>query len=263
MIQIFHEAPLQIFDKVKEVTDGEYALVHLLDNDLSYAKAMATSRANSSRPFILDNSAYELGKAFSAGAFAEWIGLINPSTYVVPDVIGDSHNTVEAFSQWKTRYRDLDGKKMGVVQGNTFAEVTTCFKALQMLGADIIGIPFLIGRGVYQAQNIEPTPFDLMNYRIRLLKHLVANCEKHPIHLLGVALPQEGIYVRGCSWIESIDTSNPVIHGLAGIAYDTEKGLSTKRSELLADLIHTEVTPEQEKLIFENIAAFKRFFTRA
>lgn len=262
MIKIFHEAPLSIFDKVKEVTDGEYALVHLLDDDLTYAKTMATSRANSPRPFILDNSAYELGKAFSAGAFAEWVGLINPSTYVVPDVIGESHNTVEAFAQWKHKYRDLDGKKMGVIQGNTFAEATKCFKALQMLGADIIGIPFLIGRGVYQANNIEPTPFDLMNYRIRLIKHLMGECEKHPIHLLGVALPQEGLFVRGCSWIESIDTSNPVIHGLAGIPYDPEKGLTEKRSELLANLIHSEVSPEQEKIIFDNISAFRRFFTK-
>ena len=36
MIKIAHEAPLSIFNKVQEVTDYDYALVHLFEHNHNY-----------------------------------------------------------------------------------------------------------------------------------------------------------------------------------------------------------------------------------
>ena len=40
------------------------------------------------------------------------------------------------------------------------------------------------------------------------------------VHLLGCALPQEFGYYSDFPFIESIDTSNPIIHGLEWIKYN-------------------------------------------
>ena len=49
------------------------------------------------------------------------------------------------------------------------------------------------------------------------------------VHLLGGALPQEFGYYADFPFIESVDTSNPIIHGLQGVKYNS-LGLLTKSS---------------------------------
>ena len=56
------------------------------------------------------------------------------------------------------------------------------------------------------------------------------------IHLLGCALPQEFKAYKDIPNIVSIDTSNPIVHGILNIPY-SEQGLNTKMDVKLADLI--------------------------
>ena len=58
--------------------------------------------------------------------------------------------------------------------------------------------------------------------------------------------------------IASIDTSNPVVHGIKGIAY-THTGLDRKESIKLADLFETSVTIPQLDIIEWNTAVFRWF----
>ena len=61
--------------------------------------------------------------------------------------------------------------------------------------------------------------------RVALLSNLVNDNiininKKH--HLLGVSLPQEGLFYKSgtlfkFNWIYSVDTSNPVVHGIKSI----------------------------------------------
>lgn len=258
MIQIYHEAPLSIFEKVQATTDGDYALVHLLEQDEDYAaKFTSQLRYNPLRPTILDNSAYELGKAFDPDLFALWINKLRPEIYVVPDTIGDMTATTDAFSDWCKHCKNFPGKKMGVLQGNTPDEAVRCFKDLSNLGADIIGIPFLIGKSF--AKGAKMTNPELLNQRVQLIRRIRGECKIKPIHLLGVALPQEGFHHKANPWIMSIDTSNPVVHGMFGIRY-TDQGLDHKVSTLLADLIHKPVSPHHEEVIFFNIGQFRRIW---
>ena len=59
------------------------------------------------------------------------------------------------------------------------------------------------------------------------------------------------------SLIESIDTSNPIIHGLQGVRYNS-LGLLTKSSTKI-DQIEEEITTERLYDINYNITQFKKF----
>jgi hypothetical protein len=263
-VKIYHEAPLSMFDAVRQFTDGDYALVHLLDSNERYAAEFMESK-RLGRHIILDNSAYELGESFDINRFAHWVEALQPDLYVVPDKPGDVDATIEAFHDWNSKFADLPGKKMGVVQGKTVDEVVMCFESLQDIGADVIGVPFLIGkRFVYLDSRLNGTPLSLMYMRVQLIEIIKQECPfRHPIHLLGVALPQEGAFYRKDDWVVSVDTSNPVLHGMFGTAYPAG-GPAEKRSELLADLINADVYPNSERhsYVMNNILDFRKLWLR-
>lgn len=253
-VEIYHEAPLCIFDEVSRHTDGDYALVHkLVDNERYAAKFIGAKAAG--RKIILDNSAYELGASFNSELFACWVESLQPDIYIVPDAIRDPELTVANFYAWKLRYPRLAGKKMGVVQGLTVDGAVECAEQLIRAGADILGVPFLIGKGIMGGGDI--SPLDLMTYRVRVMQEL----PNHPIHLLGVALPQEGVFYGSDPRVVSVDTSNPVLHGMFEGRY-REGGISTKRPELLADLLDEKLTEEQRRRVFHNIRMFMSYWAR-
>jgi len=255
-IKIYHEAPLCIFDKVRAVTDGDYALVHLLDKNDGYADYFLSRPTG--RHLILDNSVFELGYPYDQDLYKGWISDLEADTYILPEVIGDTQQTLDLVADWfKHSKKDLPGKTMGVVQGSSHMDVVNCFKQLKALGADIIGIPIMIGNST---AGRKCSVHELMAERVQIISMIQERCDQHPIHLLGVAVPQEGKYhANQDSWVESIDTSNPVIHGMHDERYG-HNGLERKISTLLADLIDSPVTPKQEEAIFYNIDAFKRLW---
>ena len=77
------------------------------------------------------------------------------------------------------------------------------------------------------------------------------------IHLLGCALPQEFGYYADFPFIETIDTSNPIIHGLEGTQYNS-LGLLTK-SPTKIDQINKEIDTETLYNINHNLIQFKHF----
>jgi len=78
------------------------------------------------------------------------------------------------------------------------------------------------------------------------------------VHLLGCALPQEFAYYADFPFIESIDTSNPIIHGLEGVKYSTN-GLFTKSSTKIDTIGLTPMTQEILYNINHNLTQFKKF----
>ena len=81
-----------------------------------------------------------------------------------------------------------------------------------------------------------------------------------PHHLLGCGVPQEFEYYRraGYDWIYSVDTSNPVVHGIKDIRY-TDQGLWNKESQKLFTMINSEVSEEQMEVIRYNVEKFRWF----
>ncbi len=77
------------------------------------------------------------------------------------------------------------------------------------------------------------------------------------VHLLGCNLPQEYLYYKDFKFVESIDTSNPIIHGLEGIRY-SEGGLLRKSKQKIDKDFTQKVTQKQKENILYNIEMFRK-----
>ena len=260
MIKTYHEAPKSIFKQVQGMTDGDYALVNLFDDEY-YINQFDPKH----RDTILDNGVFELGTAFDSDVFAGWIEKFQPTWYIVPDVLEDGEATVERFMEFISKYRGLPGKIIGVAQGKNYNDYVKCYKAIEPY-CDKIGMSF--DCSWYREGIKSDNPWiQLAGGRCRNLIRMddagIINRRK-PHHLLGVALPQEMAHYQMFQragtfrWVDSVDTSNPVVHGLKGIAYSSD-GLLSKESQKLYTMINAEVSPTQMQTIEHNIKQFRRF----
>lgn len=264
MIRRFHEAPKSIFKEVQNVTDGDYALVNLFDEDPEYYQLFVDALADG-REVILDNGVFELGKAWDAEEFVKWIRKLQPTYYIVPDVLEDGELTVARFFEFINKYPNLPGKRIGVAQGRNYHEMVWCYKAIEPY-CDMVAISFDFSW--FQHPDSASSPYtQAMVGRRMVLKEMactgIINRSK-PHHLLGVMLPQEVRYYTNPNqkdmfdWIYSIDTSNPVVHGLKGIRY-MGHGLDSKESQKLYTMINSQVSEEQLRVVLHNIEIFRRF----
>ena len=259
MIKIAHESPKSIFEDVQKQTDYDYALVHLFEEDKEYFNQFKEA-VKKGREVILDNSIFELEEAFNADKFIHWINELRPTWYIVPDALEDAKTTMSQMSGWNLRYADAAyGKKIGVVQGKTYKEIVGCYDYMNSIAdVDMIAISFDYS---YYTKSV-PHPNKYVSWmlgRVKLLGDMVKDGiinEDKPHHLLGCGLPQEFSFYAHYPWISSLDTSNPVVHGIKGISYGSD-GLWSKESQKLFELINFEV--KDINLILNNIHKFKWF----
>jgi hypothetical protein len=258
MIKIAHESPKSIFKEIQAVTDYDYALVHLFEEDPEYLKLFQDALANG-REVILDNSIFELEEAFDAVKFAQWVQELKPTWYIVPDALENAKKTCSQMAAWNMHYKDLPGKKIGVVQGKTYKQIKTCYEYMDKTAdVDMIAISFDYS---YYTETIPHLNkyVSWMLGRVKLLGDLLRDGvinEDKPHHLLGCGLPQEFAFYKDYKWIYSLDTSNPVVHGIKGVEY-REDGLWSKESQKLFELINHKV--EDINTILYNIHKFRWF----
>lgn len=269
MKKIAHEAPLSIATQIREKTDYDYALVHLFENE-QYGKEYLKFFDDSlkmGREVILDNSAYELGDSFDFTKFRSWIYRLCPTYYIIPDCPGNYHETMSRGSMWIANYRMSDTvlgvKTIGVVQGSTYEKIVDCYNFWKEKGVDKIAFTFYYP--FYEDNKLDDNRFiSLMKNRQVLIDKLLKDgiidtSKKH--HLLGCWLPQEfEHYKNGFDWIDSIDTSNPVLHGIEGEKYGKD-GILHKSAIKMESLMFK---PAKEfknnmKIIGDNIDIFKKF----
>ena len=262
MIKIAHESPKACFDTVQGMTDYDYALVHLFEEDPEYLELFLDAQA-AGREIILDNSIFELEEAFNAERFAYWINKLKPTWYIVPDALENTKRTLHNMAEWNLKYADkVHGKKIGVVQGKTYSEIVGCYEYMSTI-ADVDMIAISFDYSYYQDKFPHPNKYvSWMLGRVqllgRMLKDGVINIDK-PHHLLGCGLPQEFSFYHnaGWDWIYSLDTSNPVVHGLKGIEYKNY-GLWDKESQKLFTMINSEVSEDQLNTIKYNVNMFRQ-----
>jgi queuine/archaeosine tRNA-ribosyltransferase len=164
-------------------------------------------------------------------------------------------------ADWYKKYKDIPGKSIGVVQGKTYQEIKDCYRAMdEIANVDMIAISF--DYSYYRDSVPHPNKYiSWMLGRVKLISDLMNDGTintKKPHHLLGCGLPQEFSFYghKDYDFIYSLDTSNPVVHGIKGIEYKPE-GLWSKESQKLFELINSEVDEDTEFLIYENIHKFK------
>ena len=257
-IKIAHEAPLSIFDEVQELTDYDYALVHLFDESEEYYSKFATALAKG-RKVILDNSIFELGEAFDADKYADYICSLLPTEYIVPDVLNDYKGTVNSFKAFKEKYPDLPGKTIGVVQANNYDHIVDCYRFMQA-NADKVAFSFdysFFEREDRGSDTLQAWMFGRIRMINRLLSDGIIDTTK-PHHLLGCSLPQEFKAYRDLRWIDTIDTSNPVTAGMEGVYYSSN-GLNDKPKAKLFTKMYDKVNTRNRELIRFNIKKFREF----
>jgi hypothetical protein len=150
------------------------------------------------------------------------------------------------------------------VQGKTYEEIKNCYIELDKnLNVDKIAISF----DYSYYKKLFPHPNKWVSYmmgRVALINQLlvdnVINLEK-PHHLLGCSNPLEFSFYKHPTYnfIESLDTSSPIVHGLHEIYYTGKIGDWNKESTKLADLIKSTPTQRQRTIILHNIKEFKRY----
>lgn len=264
-MKIAHEAPISIFNAIQRATDYDYALVHMFEENPRYWRHFRDAVING-REVLLDNSIFELGTAFDSGKYVEWINKLEPTWFIIPDVLEDTDGTIAKFNEWMTTYDSQAykfSKRIGVIQGKSYEDIVRCYKFIEP-NVDKVAISFDFS---FYSLNFEgPTHWHrLMAGRIatldRLLDDGIINVKK-PHHLLGCSLPQEFKHYSAdklkYEWIDSLDTSNPVVHGLNNISY-SENGLEDKISTKLIEYMNEEVDMVEYLTIIRNIEIFRSF----
>ena len=258
-MKIAHEAPLSIFNRVQVLTDYDYALVHLFEENEEYYNTFVKAKKDG-REVLLDNSIFELGTAFDGDVYADWIIKLKPDWYIVPDVLDNASATIDSFDRFISTYAGLPGKVIAVAQGSTYDELVTCYThhANNPL-VDKIALSF--NHPFFQT--MQP-PLGNRYYRMMkgrqkvihdMLRDSVIDTSK-PHHLLGCGLPQEFTEYKDHTWIDSVDTSNPVIHGMKNIIY-SPYGLNDKESVKLFTLINENVVDKWNDIEY-NIKMFRK-----
>ena len=260
---VSHETPISFLDESREYNDYDYALVHLFETDPEYYSFFKVSKTLG-REVLLDNSIFELGKAFDPKKFAIYVERLQPTYYVVPDVLEDARETVNSFQQFRMAYAGLPGLKIGVVQGKTYQQLVECYKYMAD-NADYIAISFDYS---WYKTITYCCPMWTLNEqskgRKRLINMLIEDGiwdHSKPHHLLGCSLASEFKHYKHIESIRSLDTSNPVVAGLLGKRYYKGIGLLEKPSTLLAELINAELNEEQKRDILYNVNEFKNLIT--
>ena len=259
MFKISHELPINMLNRSFEINDYEYCLPHLLDQNELYRKHFEYAKESGSY-IIMDNSLHELGEAYKTDRLLHWIEHLEPNEFIVPDVWQDKTATLVNAKYWMNGYELPENTtKVAVVQANDYYEAQECYSILQMQGYKKIA--FSYGADWYTDEFPHPNPLvGKMMGRIMFISKLYESktiTDSHRVHLLGCALPQEFGYYADFPFIESIDTSNPIIHGLQGVKYNS-LGLLSKSSTKI-DQIEEVITTERLYDINHNLIQFKHF----
>ena len=148
---------------------------------------------------------------------------------------------------------------VGVVQSRSFKDAEECYLALKKLGYKKIAFSYGADWYMDKFHGIHVDKAKMMG-RISAVKQMFYNGtikKDDRVHLLGCSLPQEFGWYENCSYIESIDTSNPVMAALEGIKYD-EFGLLTKPKANMNDYFHINIKDVNLKLVLHNVETFKK-----
>jgi hypothetical protein len=255
-MKVSHEVPIPYLNKSLEFNDYDYCLPHLLDESKEYEEYFRNAKENS-RYIIMDNSLHELGKPYDSDRLWYWMNQLEPDEFIVPDYWQDKNKTLVSSKEWITKEYPKNTTPVAVVQSNNKEDAYECYHILKDQGYKKIA--FSYGADWYLTHGSGPNKF----IRKALGRHnvikefyekgLIKKTDK--IHLLGCNVPQEFEWYNDMPFIETIDTSNPIIHGLAGVKYESF-GLTKK---LLYKVDKFEGNEKNWDIVLFNVNKFKEF----
>jgi hypothetical protein len=260
---VSHEVPIDFLYESRQFNDYDYCLPHLLDLNETYREYFYDSKRNG-RFIIMDNSLHELGKAYDDSRLIYWINELKPDEFIVPDVWQDHSATMRNAKLWRDYYNQgvlpKETRLIAVGQGDTYENLITCLYVItQYHHYDKVALSY----GASLFYDIFPHPnvfLGKMMGRIKVVSSLSQKewFKEYELHLLGCSLPQEFAYYNypEFSFIKTIDTSNPIIHGILGIEYN-DYGLDSK-SPIKIDTINETLNKD---IVYRNVEKFTKILT--
>jgi hypothetical protein len=220
MIKISHEVPICLLEKSRMFNDYHYCLAHLLDQNEEYANFFF-QRKEADDYIIMDNSLHELGEAYDRSRLMHLVNELKPNEFIVPDVWEDYTQSVVNAKEWSKINLPKEVTKVAVVQAKSYEEAMKCYQTYKDLGYKKIA--FSYGASYYN--DVYPhinSDFGKAMGRLWVINSLYKDrviSKKDRIHLLGTAMPFEFKFYNEMPFIESIDTSNPIMAALEGTKY--------------------------------------------
>jgi len=198
-----HEVPKALLKESRFFNDLDYALdIHFDDEEYYdfFKKSIELGRT-----VILDNSLYErriTGIPFDEKAYIKYIKDIKPTYYIVPDAYESAKDNIDLFNSWMKNHNLelISNKKIVVVHGKDYQDYVRCYKYFDDHIKDNDWISFSGGDSNIDRESVIKRMY--LDGHINLKR-------KH--HLLGLVHPKELESYRYLSFINSIDTSLPVV----------------------------------------------------
>jgi len=260
-MKISHEVPLSLLEKSLMFNDYQYVLPHLIDKYNEYKLFMLEYRDQENSFMIMDNGLFE-GVTHTTEDLIEKINLTKPDIFITPDAWNNPHTTYKNAKYWVNTLKSQlpsTTNLMVVLQGKTIEEITNLYDKCIDLGIKY----FAFNHSSEAYQRLFNHPNKLVNQmmgRIEVINSLKKQGHiqnNHYVHLLGASLPQEFIYYKGFDWINSVDTSSPIINGALDIPYE-EYGLLTKPTNKIEEFFEDSLENQIGNITF-NINKFKEY----
>ena len=257
-IKISHEVPFCLLEKSREFNNFDYMLPHLMDENEEYRNFFYESK-KMGRYIVMDNSLHELGEAYNSERLMHWVNEIEPNEFIVPDVWEDYAASVRNAKLWSYPPLPTNTTKVAVVQAKSIYEAGLCVQAYRDLGYKKIA--FSYGAEYYHELCPHPNK-DLGKAigRYMVLSTFQNNKTLLPndrVHLLGTASPIEFGMYKNMPFIESIDTSNPIMAAIEGGVY-SNMGLGSKPTANMNNYQTIPIEEVSEVVLDYNIKMFRQ-----
>jgi hypothetical protein len=211
------------------------------------------------RYIVMDNSLHELGEAYNTKRLIHWIDEIKPNEFIIPDVWEDHISSVVNARHWSKAILPEGVEMVAVVQAKNSHEAVLCTQTYKDLGYKKIAYSY----GASYYNDLCPHPNKDLGKAIgrfmaisSLYKHKILS-DFDRVHLLGTASPIEFGMYSNFKFIESIDTSNPIMAAIEGGVY-TKMGLNEKPSANMNNYQNININEIDLDLIDYNVRTFKK-----
>ena len=257
-MKVSHEVPLCLLEDSLRFNDYDYALVHLLDKDKDYADFFIKAKQQG-RYIILDNSLHELGTAYHDSGLLHWINELKPQEFIIPDVWQEASASIINARKWSQIELPKEVTKVAVVQAKNFLEATICYQSYKDLGYEKIA--FSYGAEYYLDHSSHPNKnISKALGRVEVVSRmydmgLILSTDR--VHLLGCQVPQEFSLYKDMPFIETIDTSNPIMATIDGLSYNPT-GLINKPRSNMNEHFYMSAEDINYDLLDHNINSFRK-----
>ncbi len=257
---ISHEVPKCLLNESLNWNSYQYSLPHLLESDEEYRNFFLKCKEDG-REIYLDNSLHELGVSLNDDILLKWLNILKPSTFFVPDVWENQLDTIANSYRW-IKYHNIPEETTltAVIQATSLKEAGECYKAFKNMGYKKFA--FSYGASYYNELFLHPNvnigkALGRVN-AISILKHMNIIEDTDRIHLLGCSVPGEMIFYKGMPFIESVDSSNPIMAALDGIYYSN--GFHDKPKANMNNSFYIDIDKIDMYALEHNVNAFKQLF---